>query len=175
MLRFRALKCCNFLRAFSFFALTLVAMLPESKWLFKVVFNIEILFISIDGESQSLETLLFMSMGWDSLATLLLSISFISWSKIQTRVEDVSSAISIGVLRSTDRCVSIRDCCAGDHNSDCCVPLIDCCASETDNDWIFLRTFSFFVFTLAATLPEFEFINIINSYSYRSAIIIYIF
>ena len=36
LLRFRALKCCGFLRtvflrAFSFFALTLVAMLPESK------------------------------------------------------------------------------------------------------------------------------------------------
>ena len=80
--RFRALKCCDFLwtvflRAFSFFALTLVAMLPESKWLSKVVFNIGVLCISIDGESQSLETLLFkflefMSMGWDSLVTLLL-------------------------------------------------------------------------------------------------------
>ena len=89
--RFRVLKCCDFLwtvflRAFSFFALTLVAMLPESKWLSKVVFNIGVLCISIDGESQSLETLLFkliefMSMNWDSLATLLLSISFISWSK----------------------------------------------------------------------------------------------
>ena len=105
LLRFRALKCCGFLwtvflRAFSFFALTLVAMLPESKWLSKVVFNIEILCISIDGESQSLETLLFkfiefMSMDWDSLVTLLLSISFTSVSEIQTKVEDVSSVISI--------------------------------------------------------------------------------
>ena len=69
---FRALKCCDFLwtvflRVFSFFALTLVAMLPESKWLSKVVFNIGVLCTSIDGESQSLETLLlrfieFMSM-----------------------------------------------------------------------------------------------------------------
>ena len=110
LLRFRALKCCDFLwtvflRAFSFFALTLVAMLPESKWLSKVVFNIGVLCTSIDGESQSLETLLFkflefMSMDWDSLVTLLLSISFISWSKIQTKVENVSSVISIGVLRS---------------------------------------------------------------------------
>ena len=112
LLRFRALKCCDFLwtvflRAFSFFALTLVPMLPESKWLSKVVFNIGVLCISIDGESQSLETLLFkflefMSMGWDSLVTLLLSVSFISVSEIQTKVEDVSSVISIGVLRSTD-------------------------------------------------------------------------
>ena len=104
----------------------------------------EILFISIDGESQSLETLFFevlefMSMDWDSLVTLLLSISFISVSKVQTEVEAVSSVISIGVFRSTDRCVSIRDWCAGDRNSDCCVPLIDCCASGTDNDWFLLR------------------------------------
>ena len=61
--RFRVLKCCDFLwtvflRAFSFFALTLVAMLPESKWLSKVVFNIGVLCISIDVESQSLKTLL---------------------------------------------------------------------------------------------------------------------
>ena len=59
--RFRVLKCCAFLwivflRAFSFFALTLVPMLPESKWLSKVVFNIGVLWTSIDGESQSLET-----------------------------------------------------------------------------------------------------------------------
>ena len=85
--RFRALKCCDFLwtvflRAFSFFALTLVAMLPESKWLSKVVFNIGVLCISIDGESQSLETLLlrfieFMSMECDSLKSLLLSFNII--------------------------------------------------------------------------------------------------
>ena len=85
---------------------------------------------------------------------IIMSISFISASEIPTKVEDVSSVISIGVLRSTDRCVSIRDCCAGDRNSDCCVPLIDCCASGTDNDWFFLRTFSFYVFTIAAMLPE---------------------
>ena len=96
--RFRVLKCCDFLwtvflRAFSFFALTLVAMLPE-----------------------------------------LSSISFISASEILTKVKDVSSVISIGVLRSTDRCVLIRDCCAGHRNSDCCVTLTDCCASGTDND-----------------------------------------
>ena len=99
LLRFRVLKCCNFLwtvflRAFSFFALTLVAMLPE-----------------------------------------LSSISFISASGILTKVKDVSSVISIDVLKSTDRCSSIGDCCAGDRNSDCCVPLTDCCASGTDNDW----------------------------------------
>ena len=76
----------------------------------------------------------FMSMDCDSLTSLLLSISFISWSKVQTRVEDVSSVISIGVLTSTDRCVSIRDCCAGDPNSDRCVPLTDCCASGIEND-----------------------------------------
>ena len=76
-----------------------------------------------------------MSMDWDSLVTLLLSISFISVSGIQTKVEDVSFVISIGVLRSTDKCVSIRDCCIGDRNSDCCVPLTDCCASGTDNNW----------------------------------------
>ena len=52
---------------------------------------------------------------------------FISWSKIQTKVEDVSSV-------TTDRCVSIRDSNAGDRNSDCFIPLIDCCASGTDND-----------------------------------------
>ena len=55
-------------------------------------------------------------------------------SGIQTKVEDVSFVISIGVLRSTDKCVSIRDCCIGDRNSDCCVPLTDCCASGTDNN-----------------------------------------
>ena len=48
-----------------------------------------------------------MSMDCHSLVTLLLPISFISWSKVQTRVEDVSSVISIGVLRSVDRRVSI--------------------------------------------------------------------
>ena len=104
-----------------------------------MVFDIEILCISIDGELQSLETSLlrfvkFMSMDCVSLTSLLLSIPFISWSKVQTRVEDVSSVISIGVLRSVDRRVSIRDCCAGDPNTDCCVPLTDCCASGTDND-----------------------------------------
>ena len=69
------------------------------------------------------------------------SISFISASEILTKVKDVSSVISIDVLKSTDRCSSIRDCCAGDRNSDCCVPLTDCCASGTDNDWFVLRTF----------------------------------
>ena len=123
--RFRALKCWDFLctiflRAFSFFAFTPVAMLPESKWLFKVMFNIEILFISIDGEPQLLGTLLlrfigFMSMDCDSLTALLLSISFISWFRVQTRVKDVSSVISIGVLGVIDRCVSIRDWCVGDQ------------------------------------------------------------
>ena len=34
----------------------LVAMLSEPKWLFKVMLESEILFISIDGDSQSLET-----------------------------------------------------------------------------------------------------------------------
>ena len=128
------------LRTFSFFALTLVAILPESKWLSKVVFNIGVLCTSIDGESQSLETLLgevlkFMSMDWDSLVTLLLSISFVSVSEIPTKVEDVSSVISIGAFKSTDRCSSIKDCCVDDRNSACCVPLTDCCASGTDNDW----------------------------------------
>ena len=66
--------------------------------------------------------IVFMSMDCDSLTSLLLSISFISASEILTKVKDVSSVISIGVLRSTDRCVSIRECCAGDRNSDCCVP-----------------------------------------------------
>ena len=94
-------------------------ILPESKWLSKVVFNIWVLCTSIDGESQSLETLLdevlkFMSMDWDSLVTLLLSISFVSVSEIPTKVEDVSFVISIGVPRFTYRCVSIKDCCGGD-------------------------------------------------------------
>ena len=58
-------------------------MLAESKWFSEVVFVSEILCISFDEESQSLETLLlrfieFMSMDSDSLVTLLLSISFIS-------------------------------------------------------------------------------------------------
>ena len=73
-------------------------------------------------------------MDWDSLTVLLLSISFISWFRVQTRVKDVSSVISIGVLGVIDRCVLIRDWCAGDPNCDCCVPLADCCASGTDND-----------------------------------------
>ena len=129
LLRFRALKCCDFLwtvflRAFSFFVLTLVAMLPESKWLSKVVFNIGVLCTSIDGESQSLETLFFkflefMPMDWDSLVTLLLSISFVSMSEIPTKVEDISSVISFGVFESVDKCVL----------------LTDCCASRTDNHW----------------------------------------
>ena len=101
--------------SFSFFALTLVAMLPE-----------------------------------------LSSISFISASEILTKVKDVSSVISIDVLKSTDRCSSIRDYCVGDRNSDCCVPLTDCCASGTDNNWFVLRTFSFFALTLVAILPESE-------------------
>ena len=78
------------------------------------------------------------------------SISFISASEILTKVKDVSSVISIDVLKSTDRCSSIRDCCTGDRNSDCCVPLNDCCASGTDNDWFVLRTLSFFALTLVA-------------------------
>ena len=41
------------------------------------------------------------------MTSLLLSIPVVSWSKLQTRVEDVSSVISIGVLRSVDRRVSI--------------------------------------------------------------------
>ena len=99
----------------------------------------EILCISFDEDSQSLETLLlmiieFMSMDCNSLTSLLLSVSFISWSKVRTRVEDVSSMISIGIFRSVDRRVSIKDCYASDPNRGCCVPLTDCCASGTDND-----------------------------------------
>ena len=43
--------------------------------------------------------------------------------------------ISVGVFRTVDRRVSIKDCCAGDPNNDCCVPWTDCCASGTDNGW----------------------------------------
>ena len=122
---------------FPFFAFTLVAMLPESKWLSKVVFNIGVLCTSIDGESQSLETLLgevlkFMSMDWDSLTTLLLSI-YCLYLGLKYRPE--LKMCHPWYSRSVDRCVSIRDCCAGDPNSDCCVSLTDCCASGNDNDW----------------------------------------
>ena len=55
-------------------------------------------------------------------------------SELQTKVEDVSSVISIGVLRSTGQCVSIKDCFGDDRNSDCCVPLTDYCGSGTDNN-----------------------------------------
>jgi len=85
--RFRAVKCCDFLwiffwRAFELFALTLVAMLSEP-----------------DEDSQSLEAWLlrfieFMSIGCDSLTSLLLSALSISWSKAWIEVEDVSSVIS---------------------------------------------------------------------------------
>ena len=63
--RFRVLKCCDFLwtvflRAFSFFALSLVAMLPESKMIIQSgVQHRSIMCTSIDGESQSLGTLFF--------------------------------------------------------------------------------------------------------------------
>ena len=88
----------------------------------------ELLCISIDGEPQSLRKLLFrfigfMSIDCDLLTALLLSISFISWFRVRIIVKDVSSVISIGVLGVIDRCVSIRDWCAGDPNGDCCVPL----------------------------------------------------
>ena len=91
-----------------------------------------ILCISFEEESQSLETLLlmfivFMSMDCDSLTSLLLSMSGVSLSKVRTRVEDVSSMISIGIFRSVDWRVLVRGCCASDLNSGCYAPLSDCC------------------------------------------------
>ena len=87
------------------------------KWLFEVMLESEIWFISIDGDSQSSETWLlkfikFMSMNCDSLTLVLLSTLFISWWIVWIRVDDVSSAICFGVFRSVDRCVSLKDCCA---------------------------------------------------------------
>ena len=66
--RFRALQCCDFLwsvflRAFSFLAFTLVVMLSELKWLFKVMLESKILFILIDGDSQLSETW-FIKIDW---------------------------------------------------------------------------------------------------------------
>ena len=75
-------------------------------------------------------------MDCDSLTSLLLSTSFISWSKEWIRVEDVSSVISANVFRSVDRRVSLKDCCTCGPDNDCCVSLTDCCASGTDYDWI---------------------------------------
>ena len=46
----------------------------------------------------------------------------------------MSSVMSVGVFRSVDQLVSIKDCCTSDPDNDCCVPLADCCASGTEND-----------------------------------------
>ena len=67
---------------------------------------------------------IYVNMDCDSLTSLLLSMSDVSWSKVRTRVEDVSSMISIGIFRPVDWRVPIRGCCASDLNSGCCAPIL---------------------------------------------------